>query len=723
MLQKNYKMANRTVINRRDFIKVVSTTGAGLAIGFHLPFKNRVQAATLASNNTFKPNAWVTLYPDELVTITVSKSEMGQGVWTSLPMIIAEEMELDWTKVQIEQAPVDKERFGRQGTGGSYSIRGSWDKMRKAGAIGKDMLLNAGAHNWSVPKKECYAEKGFIFHQPSGKKLSYGDLSMKAATLDIPKEVALKDPSDFRIIGKELPRKDTPLKVNGSAQFAMDIDLPNMVYAFIVRCPIFGGKLKSINDTKAREIEGVLDVFAVENGVAIVGASTWAALRGRKALVITWDEGPNKNVDSKTIYEYLQKRGRKRGATGRRDGNAKRALNKADRVIEAVYELPFQAHATMEPMNCVVDVQSDLCRIWAPTQSPQQARKRASDITGLSINNVEVNVTFLGGGFGRRAFNDFIDDGLAVSKHMGRPVKLIWKREDDMRHDYYRPASRHVLRGGLTKNTNTTAWTHRVVAPSIIFGQMFKYPIPFKDKLDVVALEGAKDLPYEIPNIHVDYKSANTAVPIGWWRSVYHSQNAYANECFIDELAFAANMDPLQYRLQLLPDDSRNSNVLKLAAKKAGWDGSSPTGRYKGLSCHESFGSYVAQVAEVSIGKDNVVIVHRVVCVIDCGQTVNPSIVEAQMESSIVYGLSATLRGEITIKKGAVVQSNFHEFEVLRMDEMPEIDVHIIKSTATPGGVGEPGLPPVAPAVANAVFAATGIRVRKLPIKPEDLRS
>ena len=716
-------MADRSVINRRDFIKVVSTTGAGLVIGFHLPFKNRVQAATLASRNTFKPNAWVTVHPDEFVTITVSKSEMGQGVWTSLPMLIAEEMELDWTKVQIEQAPVDKEKFGRQGTGGSNSIRGSWDKMRKAGAIGKDMLMNAAAHNWSVPKKECYAEKGFIIHQPSGKKLSYGDLSMKAATLDIPTEVALKDPDNFRIIGKEIPRKDTPLKVNGTAQFAMDIDLPNMVYAFIVRCPIFGGNLKSINDTRAREIEGVLDVFAVENGVAIVGTSTWAALRGRKALAITWNEGPNKDVDSKTIYEYLQKRGLKRGATGRKDGNAKRALNKADTVVEAVYELPFQAHATMEPMNCVVDVQSDLCRIWAPTQFPQQARKRASEITGLSIDNVEVNVTFLGGGFGRRAFNDFIDDGLAVSKHMGKPVKLIWKREDDMRHDYYRPASRHVLKGGLTKSGKTTAWTHRVVAPSIIFGQIFKYPIPFKDKLDIIALEGAKDLPYEIPNIHVDYKSANTAVPIGFWRSVYNSQNAYANECFMDELAHASNMDPLQYRLQLLADAPRHDNILKLAAEKAGWGESTPTGRYKGLACHESFGSYVAQVAEVSIGEDNVVHVHRVVCAIDCGQTVNPSIVEAQMESSIVYGLSATLRGEITIEKGAVVQSNFHEFEVLRMDEMPEIEVHNINSTAPPGGVGEPGLPPIAPAVANAVFAATGIRVRKLPIKPEDLRS
>tara|TARA_B100001013_G_scaffold7349_1_gene4549 strand:- start:49 stop:1068 length:1020 start_codon:yes stop_codon:yes gene_type:complete len=339
------------------------------------------------------------------------------------------------------------------------------------------------------------------------------------------------------------------------------------------------------------------------------------------------------------------------------------------------------------------------------------------------MDKIEMNVTFLGGGFGRRAFNDFVNDGLEVSKHMGRPVKLIWMREDDMRHDYYRPASRHILNGGLNENGETIAWTHKVVAPSILFGQMFKYPIPFKDKLDVVALAGAKELPYAVPNIRVEYKSANTDVPVGWWRSVYDSQNAYANECFMDELAFEAGEDPVQYRLKLLVDSPRNTGVLKMAAQKAGWGNPLPNGIFQGVSCHGSFGSYVAQVAEVSVQEDTGIKVHRVVCAVDCGQVINPSIVEAQMESSIVYGLSATLNGEITIEKGGVVQSNFHEFEVLRINEMPQVEVHIVESKEPPGGVGEPGLPPIAPAVANAVFAATGKRIRKLPIKPEDLLS
>jgi len=694
-----------------------------LVIGFHLPFKNKLLAGNAVSDIAFNPNAWITVRPDNTVTISVAESEMGQGVWTSLPMIIAEEMELDWSKVQVIQAPIDKDRFGKQGTGGSASIRSSWKKLREAGAVAKEMLLEAAAQKWSIPKENCDADNGFILNRTSGEKLSYGELCALAAELKVPENISLKDPGDFRIVGKNIPRTDTPLKVNGTAEYAMDIDLPNMVHAFIIRCPFFGGKLKTINDSKAKRINGVLDIFEVENGIAVVGTSTWAALKGRKALDVTWDTGPNANLDSKSIAKYLKKRGEKRGAVGRNDGNARKALKKTNKIIEAVYKVPFQAHATMEPMNCVVDVQLNRCRIWAPTQFPYAAQKQAAEITGLSMDKIEMNVTFLGGGFGRRAFNDFVNDGLEVSKHMGRPVKLIWMREDDMRHDYYRPASRHILNGGLNENGETIAWTHKVVAPSILFGQMFKYPIPFKDKLDVVALAGAKELPYAVPNIRVEYKSANTDVPVGWWRSVYDSQNAYANECFMDELAFEAGEDPVQYRLKLLVDSPRSAGVLKMAAQKAGWGNPLPNGIFQGVSCHGSFGSYVAQVAEVSVQEDTGIKVHRVVCAVDCGQVINPSIVEAQMESSIVYGLSATLNGEITIEKGGVVQSNFHEFEVLRINEMPQVEVHIVESKEPPGGVGEPGLPPIAPAVANAVFAATGKRIRKLPIKPEDLLS
>lgn len=718
-------MPNKVFINRRDFIKTISTAGTGLVIGFYLPFKNNLQAAESKSTIEFIPNIWVSVNPDNQVTLTVSESEMGQGVWTSLPMIIAEEMELDWTKVKVVQAPVDENYFGRfdMGTGGSASVRTSWEKLRNAGAVAKDMLLKAAASEWSVAKNECNADSGYITHQPTGKKLSYGELTLKAASIEIPESVKLKDPNKFRIIGTDLPRTDTPLKVNGTAQYAMDVDLPDMVYAFIERCPYFGGKIKAVDDRDARNVNGVLDIFEIETGIAVVGLSTWAALQGRKNLRITWDKGSNKYPDSGSIYKFFKNRSKKRGAKGRSDGNVKRALKNADTVVDAVYEVPFQAHATMEPMNCVVDYRSDHCQVWAPTQSPKDAQKRVGKMTGFPIDKVKINVTFLGGGFGRRAFNDFVDEGVEVSMYMKKPVKLIWTREDDMQHDFYRPASRHVLKAGLMKDGQTIAWSHSVVAPSILFGQMFKYPIPFKDKLDVVALAGAKEVAYEIPNINVDYKSANTNIPVGWWRSVYDSQNAYANECFVDELAQTLNVDPVQYRLQLLKKSPRHTKVLQLSAKEAGWGKAIEKDHYQGVSCHASFGTYVAQVAEVSVDNEGVVHVHRVVCAVDCGQAVSPTTIKAQMEGSIVYGLSATLNGEITIENGAVKQTNFHEFEVLRMDQMPKIDVHIINSSEAPSGVGEPGLPPIAPAVANAVFAATGIRVRKLPIKPENLRS
>ena len=715
-------MAEKVFINRRDFIKTISTAGAGLTLGFYLPFKDRLRAEVSRFTVDFVPNIWVNEKPTSQVTLTVSESEMGQGVWTSLPMIIAEEMELDWTKVKVVQAPVDENYFGRfdMGTGGSSSIRTSWDKMRKAGAVAKDMLHEAATIEWSVSKADCFAENGFIVHRLTGEKINYGDLAHKASMLDVPKSVQLKNPDTFRIIGTDILRTDAPLKVNGTAQYAMDVNLPDMMYAFVERCPYFGGKLKTVDDRDSKKVKGVLDIIEIENGFAVVGTSTWAALQGRKKLKITWDKGSNKYPDSKSISEFFKKRSRKRGAKGRNEGNVKKALKDADRVIEAAYEVPFQAHATMEPMNCVVDYQSDQCQVWAPTQSPKDAKKRVREMTGLSDEKVIIHVPFLGGGFGRRAFNDFIEEGVEVSMKLKKPVKLIWTREDDMQHDYYRPASRHVLKAGLMDNGETIAWFHSVVAPSIFFGQMFKYPVPFKDKLDVVALAGAKEVAYGIPNIRVEYTSANTDIPVGWWRSVYDSQNAYANECFIDELANSLKIDPVDYRLRLLKQSPRHTAVLKQAAQESDWGKPLKNNHYQGVSCHASFGTYVAQIAEVSVNNEGSVHVHRVVCAVDCGQAVSPITIKAQMEGSIVYGLSATLNGEITIENGAVKQSNFHDFQVLRMDQMPTIDVHIIKSSEPPSGIGEPGLPPIAPAVANAVFSATGKRIRKLPIKAED---
>ncbi|MAG20686.1 MAG: xanthine dehydrogenase family protein molybdopterin-binding subunit [Candidatus Marinimicrobia bacterium] len=713
-------MAEQRTISRRDFIKVSSATGAGLVIGFYLPAKNRLLATGIDTQKPFQPNVWIAVNPDNSVTLTVGRSEMGQGVRTSLPMIIAEEMNLDWSQVRVVQASAHPDRYGSQSTGGSQSIRKFWEPLRKAGATAREMLLQAAAKQWKVDKSECYTEDGAVIHRNSGKKLSYGDLTKSTAKLPIPKQISLKNTDEFRLIGKNIPRTDTVEKVDGTARFAMDIKIPGMVHATVVRCPVFGGRLKSFDAKEAMGMNGVLDVFKVEKGLAIVAESTWKTFEARRSVEISWDEGPNTDLDSSRIDEMLITRSKRKGAAGRKEGNAEKALKESARVVEAVYEAPFQAHATMEPMCCVADVKSDTCRVWAPTQSPQHAQKDAAKIAGLPLEKVELNVTFLGGGFGRRSFNDFVSDAVEISKRVAKPVKLLWTREDDMQHDYYRPVSRHILRGGLNEQGDVIALAHRVVAPSIIFSNYVTFPVPFKEKLDKVALEGAKDIAYNIPNILVDYKMTNTAIPVGWWRSVYDSQNAFASECFIDELASAAGEDPFKFRLELLSDSPRDAGVLRLAAEKSDWDTKAPIGRYRGISCHASFGSYVAQVAEVSLRSDSVT-VHRVICAVDCGQVVNPSIVETQIESGIVYGLCATLKGEITIEKGRVVQSNFHDFPLLQIDEMPKIEVYVMDSSEPPTGVGEPGLPPIAPAVANAVFAATGKRVRKLPIRMGDL--
>ena len=716
-------MAEKSSVSRREFIKAASATGAGLVIGFYLPSRNQLLASGTIENS-FVPNIWVTVQPDDQIIITSGKSEMGQGVWTSLPMIIAEEMDADWSKVKIEQGIGTKETAGRYGTGGSRSVRDSWTKLRRAGATAREMLLSAAAREWNIEKSECTVENSIVRHPATSRQMTFGQLTVAASKERVPKKVTLKDPSNFKLIGTDIPRKDTPLKVTGAAGFAMDINLDGMVIAMVVRPLRFGATVKKIDSKQAEKTNGILDIFEVSNGVAVVGSNTWAVLQARQVLNVSWSKGESPDLDSEMITKLINDMADKKGATGKKEGNPERALKKADKVINAVYEVPYQAHAAMEPVNCVVDIKPDFCRIWAPTQNPSQAHEQAAKITGLPKDKIEIHVPFLGGSFGRKSFNDFIDDGLEVAKKMKKPVKLIWKREDDTRHGYYRPTSKHILSGGLDNNGKLDVWKHKVIAPSILFGQMFKYPVPFKDKMDsFIALEGARNIHYEIPNIRVEYKSVRVSVPLGWWRSVYDSQNAYANECFIDELAYSAGKDPVQFRLERLKNSPRDAGVLRLATDNANWGKKLPTGHFHGVANHASFGSYVAQVAEISVKDDGTVAVHKVTCAVDCGQTVNPSIVKTQMESSIAYGLSATLKGEITIKNGQVVQSNFHDFDVLRIDEMPDVDVHIVQSTEHPGGVGEPGLPPIAPAVANAVFAATGKRVRKLPIKPEYLVS
>jgi isoquinoline 1-oxidoreductase beta subunit len=702
-------------MNRRDFIKVVSTAGSGLVLGFYLPSTNKLSGKPLSSA-LFEPNAWIKVQPDNIIRIMVGKSEMGQGVLTSLPMIIAEEMDLDFSKVVVEKASANRKKYGWQMTGGSNSVSGGYKKLRQAGATAREMLVMAAAQEWGVSKSECKTKNGIVIHESTGKELSYGDLAEKARNIEVPKKPILKDKKDFSIIGQNVKRTDTLSKTNGTAQFGMDVQLDGMVYATVVHSPVFGGSLKSFNQASVRGISDIIKIFEIESGLAIVAKNTWAALKASKQIKIKWNQGEAAGLDDEKIRKVLINASKKKGSVVRKEGDVKKALKSSKNIIEALDESPLQAHATMEPMNCTAYVQKDKCQVWAGTQDPNGARKIASKITGLSKKKVEVNVTFLGGGFGRRAFNDYVNEAVEISKKMMKPVKMIWSREEDMQHDYYRPSSVHVMKGAFDQNDNLTTFKHRIVAPSILFTQVVKIPFPFKEKADIIAVEGAKHLPYKIPNMQVDYQMTKTPIPLGWWRSVYNSQNAFATECFMDELAEKTGKDPVQFRLGLLSKSSRDAGVIKMVAEKSGWNDFKNGTMYQGISCHKSFGTWVAQVARVSI-ENNKVKVHEVFCAVDCGTVINPAIVKAQISSAIIFGLSATLKSKITMKNGRISQSNFDDFDVLRMNEAPKIHVYLAENDKAPKGVGEPGLPPIAPAVVNAVYAATGNRIRNLPIQ------
>lgn len=701
---------------RRGFLKAGAVAGGGLLIGFHLPLANRASGVEAATKE-FAPNAWIRIDADDTVMLRVASSEMGQGVYTAIPMLLAEELECDWARIKVEMAPADKAYtnplIGQQLTGGSTAVRAYWTPLRQAGAAARELLIRAAAQNWKVKEDECRAENGVVIHKTSKRKASYGELAARAATLPVPKAVFLKEPGEFKLIGKSTPRLDTPRKVNGGAVFGMDVKLPGLLTAVVARCPVFGGKPKKFDATQAKGVPGVSQVLSIHSGIAVVADNFWAAKLGRDALVVEWDEGANAKLDSAAIRKQLEQSLKKKGVTARNEGDAAKALKAATKRIEAVYEAPYLAHACMEPMNCTALVKKDGCEIWVPTQNQTGTQFVASQITGLPPEKVKVNTTFLGGGFGRRSEQDFVAEAVQLAMATGVPVKVVWTREDDMHHDYYRPATLNRLSAALDKQGMPVAWRHEIAGASI-FARVF--PNSIKNGLDGTSVEGAANLPYAIPNLHVTWAMENGAVPVGFWRSVGSSQNAYITECFLDELAAAAGKDPYEYRRALLAKHPRHLGVLELAAQKAGWGTPLPAARTRGIAVAEAFGSYCAQVAEVAVERGQVRVL-RVVCAIDCGMVVNPDTVVAQMESGIVYGLTAALKGEITIKNGRVEQSNFSDYPLLRLDEMPEIEVHIVKSAENPGGVGEPGTPPIAPAVANAVFAATGKPVRRLPIR------
>ena len=709
-------------LSRREFLKVSGAMGGGLLIGIQLSGCDEKPATTASSDSDisatteFNPNVWLTIAPDDSITIRVASSEMGQGVMTSLPMLIAEELDADWSKVQAEFAPVNpafaNPIFGRQQTGGSTAIRGYWDLLREAGAIGRELLLSAAAQTWGVTAQDCETNNGYVIHSDTGNRLSYGELATLAATLPVPDAAFLKDPDEFKLLGKSQPRLDGPAKVDGSAEFGFDVQMPGLLTAMVVRCPVYGGRLKQFDATQAKAIEGVHEVIAIKTGLAVVADHFWAAKLGRDALIIEWYDGPNAELSSASITQRFAEVV-DNGSIGRDDGNVSQTIIDATKTIEAVYEVPYLAHACMEPMNCTAHVQEDSCDVWVPTQGQTRTHNTAMQLTGLPAEKVRIHTTFLGGGFGRRSEQDFVTDAIETSKAMGAPVKVVWTREDDIQHDYYRPATYNRLTAALDDQGVPSAWRHRIAGPSISERSAKNRE---NSGTDWSATEGALHLPYAIPNIQVSYARVNTAVPVGFWRSVASSQNAYITECFLDEVAAAGSKDPYQLRRELLRDQPRYLGVLERAASKAGWGTPAPAGRFRGIAVASSFGSYAAQVAEISIDRGRVR-VHRVICAIDCGMTVNPDTIAAQMEGSIIYGLTAALHGEITVAQGRAQQSNFDDYPLLTLEDCPEIEVHIVKSTEDPGGVGEPGTPPIAPAVANAVFAATGKPVRSLPIR------
>ena len=697
---------NTPTMGRRAFLQITAGTGLWLAAS---PL--RVAAAGPGDSPTgdFQPSAWLNVDPKGAVTVWLGRSEMGQGTFTGMAVLVAEELEADWKRVRVVQADADP-RYGRMSTGGSSSVRQSWEPLRKAGAAAREMLVAAAAARWGVDPGSCRAAGGTVLHPASGRSAGYGELAAAAAKLPVPEKPRLKDPKDFTLIGKAVPRLDTPPKTRGAAVFGIDVRVPGMLHAVVARPPSLGGKVAGFDAAKALAVPGVRKVVEVPSGVAVLADTTWAAMRGREALSATFEGGPNGALDSAAIARLVDAAPLE-PSPAKNEGDVDKALAGAKRKLSATYTLPFLAHATLEPMNCTARVDAGGAELWIPTQAPLWARGDVAKALGIPDDKVTVHTTFLGGGFGRRSFPDFPVEAALVAKAAGVPVQVTWSREDDFLGDYFRPCGKNELRAGLDAKGNLVAWHHLVRSPSISrqnFGGRPGHP-------DV--LEGAIAFPYRAGAVRIEAAVPTVGVRLGWWRSVYASQNAFPEECFLDELAHAAGKDPLAFRKGLLPADHPLQAVLALAGEKSSWGKKLPRGMARGIACHSSFGSHVAEVAEVSLAKGSIR-VHRVVVAVSCGTALNPDSVAHQMEGSVVYGLSAALRGEITFATGAAQQANFPDQDPLHMSEMPRVETHIVSSTAAPGGIGEPGLPPIAPAVANALFALTGKRLRSLPLKP-----
>ncbi|GAB3104639.1 xanthine dehydrogenase family protein molybdopterin-binding subunit [Lysobacter terrae] len=717
-------------LSRRDFLKTGAVMGGGLVVAFVIPGAHRLaSAASMPTAAAFTPNAFLRVGNDDSVTVLIAHSEMGQGIWTALPMLIAEELDADWSKIRVEHAPAAPAyahtQFGMQMTGGSTSTWSEFDRYRQAGAAARMMLMQAAATRFSVPLEQVRTENGEVI--AGSKRLRYGALADDAGKLKTPDPATLKlkDPKDWKFIGKPTRRLDTPEKITGRAKFGMDVQFPGLLSAVVARAPVFGAKVKSFDADAAKQVEGVRKVVQVPTGVAVVADHYWAAKRGRDALKIDWDLGEGAAMDSGAMRAELSRLAATAGMPAAQAGDVDAALPKAKKTVAAVYALPYLAHAPMEPLNCSVKVGADGCEIWTGTQFQTLDQTVASKILGLKPEQVQIHTTFLGGGFGRRATptSDFVSEAVHVAKAAGVPVKTVWSREDDIRGGYYRPAYVHDARIGVDANGMPTAWRHGIAGQSILAGSPFE-AVLVKNGIDGTSVEGVADSPYlkDIADHRVDLHSPRTAVPVLWWRSVGHSHSGFVMESLIDELAHSAGKDPLAYRRALLQKHPRHLGALNLAAEKAGWGKPLPKGHARGIAVHESFGSYVAQVAEISMEKsaqgEPHIRVHRVVCAIDCGIAVNPETIRAQMESGVAFGLSAALHSRLSFRDGRVEQSNFHDYPVLRLAEMPKVDVHIVPSTEKSGGVGETGVPPIAPAVANAVFALTGERLRELPLQP-----